>query len=159
MTYKDVISSDLQDLLVLMRHIQLTVFGSTTPILFKYSEVDLHSGTDVCITVRKQQVVTSGTQTVTEPNDSVHLQKFPDPLPGTVRNPLPQQDNIHLTSHSSYPNNQNEHPQEQACEQEAPLSVLSEKNANHFHSVPAKEAQPEPPEEEISGKPKLRDRI
>ena len=34
---------------------------------------------------------------------------------------------------------------------------LSEKNANHFHSVPAKEAQPEPTEEEISGKPKLRD--
>ena len=175
MTYKDVISSDLQDLLVLMRHIQLTVFRSTTPILFKHSEVDLHSGTDVRITVRKQQVVTSGTQTVTEPNDSVHLQKFSDPLPGTVRNPLPQQDNIHLTSHSlqkekkafglwkrgrtSYPNNQNEHPREQACEQEAPLSVLSEKNANHLHSVPAKEAQPEPPEEEISGKPNLRDRI
>ena len=100
MTYKDVISSNLQDLLVFIRHVQLTVSGSTTPILFKHSEVDLHSGTDVRTTVRKQQIVTSGTQTVTEPNDSVHLQKFPDPLPGTVPNLLPQQDNIHLTSHS-----------------------------------------------------------
>ena len=90
MTYKDVISSNLQDLLVLMRHVQLTVSGSTTPMFFKHSKVDLHSGTDVCITVRKQQIVTSGTQTVTEPNDSVHLQKFPNPLPGSVPNPLPQ---------------------------------------------------------------------
>ena len=123
MTHKDVISSDLQNLLVLMRHVQLTVSGSTTPIFFKHSEVDSHSGTDVRITVRKQQIVTSGTQTVAEPNDSVHLLKFPDPLPGTVPNPLPQQDNICLTSHSlqkekkkvfglwkhgrtSYPNNQ-----------------------------------------------------
>ena len=100
MTHKDVISSDLQNLLVLMRHVQLTVSGSTTPIFFKHSEVDSHSGTDVRITVRKQQIVTSGTQTVAEPNDSVHLLKFPDPLPGTVPNPLPQQDNICLTSHS-----------------------------------------------------------
>ena len=90
MTYKDVISPNLQDLLVPMRHVQLTVSGSTTPMLFKHSKVDLHSGTDVRITVRKQQIVTSGTQTVTEPNDSVHLQKFPNPLPGSVPNPSPQ---------------------------------------------------------------------